>query len=84
MSEWISTKDRLPEKPGKVSYEYVECWIVYKGRVLQRPFNCEHQCFDDMERDDHFCEPHEADWWMPFPEPPPIPAKLDEQHKGGE
>ena len=47
MSEWIKPSDRLPEKPGKSSYEYVECLIVRKGEVLMRPWNCEHQCWDD-------------------------------------
>ncbi|HTN41507.1 MAG TPA: hypothetical protein VLZ84_10175 [Asticcacaulis sp.] len=72
--EWISPRDRLPEKPGLHSYEYVDCWIVFKGRVLMRPFNCEHQVFDDEERDDFFCDPKDVEWWAPFPAPPPMPA----------
>ena len=70
MSEWTKTRDRLPEKPGKANYEYVQCLIVYKGQMLKRPWNCEHLCWDDEEMDDHFCEPYEATHWMPLPELP--------------
>ena len=68
--EWIKTSDRLPEKPGKSHYEYVECLIVYKGDVIKRPWNCEHLCWDDEEHDDFFCDPKEPTHWMPLPEPP--------------
>lgn len=70
MSEWISTKDRLPEKLGKERYEYVECLIFYKGEILKRPWNCEHRCWDDEEMDDFFCDAMAPTHWMPLPNPP--------------
>jgi hypothetical protein len=70
MEGWIKPTDRLPEKPGKTSYEYVDCLIVHKGDVLKRPWNCEHLCFDDEHYDDHFCDAAEVDYWMPLPAPP--------------
>ena len=34
---WIPTTDRLPEKPGKTKYEYVECLIFLQGRNPHAP-----------------------------------------------
>lgn len=67
---WIRTIDRLPGKPGKKSYEYVDCLIFYRGDILIRPWNCEHHVWDDEEHDDFFCHPTEPTHWMPLPEPP--------------
>lgn len=55
--QWVKTKDRLPEKPGKKSYEYVDCLIYHNGEILQRPWNCEHLCWDDAHYDDFFLRP---------------------------
>lgn len=63
---WISTKERLPEKPGISSYEYVDCLILYKGDILLRPWNCEHLCWDDEHRDDYFLDPQEPSHWLPI------------------
>lgn len=71
---WAKPQDRLPEKPGKKSYEYVDCLIVYKGEVIQRPWNCEHLCFDDVDYDDFFCNAVDVDWWMPLPKAPDAKA----------
>ena len=68
--EWIPTTERLPEKPGKSNYEYVECLIFYKGEILMRPWNCEHQVWDDEEHDDFFCVPTAPTHWRPLPSPP--------------
>jgi hypothetical protein len=68
--EWIKTADRLPEKPGKRSYEYVECLIYHKGQILLRPWNCEHLCWDDEAQNDFYCDPKEPTHWMPLPNPP--------------
>jgi len=67
---WIPTTERLPEKPGKSNYEYVECLIFYKGEILMRPWNCEHQVWDDEEHDDFFCVPTAPTHWRPLPSPP--------------
>lgn len=62
MDGWIVPKSLadMPAKPGFDRYEYVECLILYRGEVINRPWNCEHQVFDDEERDDHFCEWNEV------------------------
>lgn len=73
--EWIKTIDRLPTKPGKSSYEHVDCLIFYRGQILQRPWNCEHLCWDDEDYDDYFCDPLAPTHWRELPEPP----LLDEQ-----
>ncbi len=70
MSEWISTKERLPEKPGIKDYEYVECLIVVYGRVEWGHWNCEHECWDDDAYDDHRYDAEDPSHWMPLPEPP--------------
>ncbi len=70
MTEWISTSEHLPEKPGKASYEYVECLIYVKGEILLRPWNCEHLCWDDAHHDDFEFHPTEPTHWMPLPEAP--------------
>lgn len=68
--EWIRTKDRLPEKPGKRDYEYVDCLIYHKGERKIRPWNCEHLCWDTEDYDDFFAEPTEPTHWMPLPSEP--------------
>lgn len=59
---WVlpRTKTDMPKKPGKEAYEYVDCLVLYKGDVLCRPWNCEHEVFDDEAHDDHFCEWNEV------------------------
>lgn len=72
--QWIKPTDRLPTKPGKSDYEYVDCLIVHKGNVKMRPWNCEHKCFDDEEYDDYFCDAREVELWMAVPALPAPPA----------
>ncbi|MEE9459646.1 MAG: DUF551 domain-containing protein [Candidatus Bathyarchaeia archaeon] len=71
MTDWIETKDRLPAKPGNSSYEHVECWIYVKGMILQRPWNCEREVWDDYDGDDFEFHPTEPTHWMQFM--PPLP-----------
>ena len=70
--QWIRTSEQLPEKPGLKSYEHVDCWIYVNNTILQRPWNCEHLCWDDEEYDDFEFEAKKPTHWMPFfyPEPP--------------
>ena len=68
--DWIKTTDRLPEKPGVKAYEYVDCLIVVKGEVIQRPWNCEHLCWDDVHYDDFEFHPTEPTHWTPLPDAP--------------
>jgi Protein of unknown function (DUF551) len=69
---WISTKDRLPEKPGKLSYEHVWCLVYYKGDVRILAWNCEHLCWDQEDGDDYQCDPTAPTHWQPLPEPPKL------------
>ena len=75
-AQWVSTADRLPEKPSKEAYEYVECLIFHRGEIKLRPWNCEHQVWDDEAHDDFFCEATEPTHWMALPEPPALTAVL--------
>jgi hypothetical protein len=70
--EWVSVEDRLPDKPNKAEYEYVDCWIFYKGQIMRTPWNCEERCWDDADYDDHFCKAKAPTHWMfaPLPAPP--------------
>jgi hypothetical protein len=52
----ITGREDLPKKPGKRSYEYVDCLIFHEGEVKQRPWNCEHECWDDESGDDFYCD----------------------------
>lgn len=67
---WIKTTDRLPEKPCLKSYEYVDCLIYHRGKIKQRPWNCEHLCWDDEHYDDFYCAPTDPTHWQPLPAPP--------------
>ena len=64
-----------PAKPGTSNYEYVDCWIVKDGKVIERPWNCEHECFDDQEYDDWFCNMEDVSAWMPIVKPTPPEAE---------
>lgn len=64
-----------PKRPGISSYEYVDCWIVKDGKVIERPWNCEHECFDDQEYDDWFCNMEDVTAWMPIVKPAPPEAE---------
>jgi hypothetical protein len=66
----IKSMHDLPEKPGKMAYEQIDCLIVYRGDVLRRTWNCEHLCWDDEEGDDFFCDPLDASHYMLTPYPP--------------
>ena len=64
MSEWISVKDRLPDKDGQYLVNgphdvELACWNEY------------YKVWDHADGDDYW---HDAtDWfthWMPLPEPP--------------
>ncbi len=68
--KWIKTETALPKKPGLKSYEYVECLIFINGEILQRPWNCEHLCWDDIYHDDFQFKPKDPSHWMPLPDAP--------------
>lgn len=71
---WIATADRLPEKPGKRSYEQIECLIkLPNGDIEVSMWNCEHLCWDDADGDDFRFDPGQPSHWMPLA---PIRAAL--------
>ncbi len=75
---WYRPQDQLPKKPGIESYEHVDCLILYKGQLLLRPWNCEHEVFDDEEGDDHFCNAEDVTLWAACSRPP-VPSINPEQ-----
>jgi hypothetical protein len=68
--EWVSVKDRLPEKDGISS---IYC-LVYETRYGQRvlPYNEYHECWDQEDGDDFYSTAvgGKITHWMPLPEPP--------------
>ena len=80
--EWISVKDRLPERNTNERYSQVPCLVVHrqywergenKGhydtvRILV--FNHEHECWDSEDGDDFECKIEDCTHWMPLPSPP--------------
>jgi hypothetical protein len=72
--EWILCEERLPEKPGKSTYEHVFCLVTIKDRgaayVTILAWNCEHLCWDDESGDDISNKHEHVTHWMPLPEPP--------------
>lgn len=73
--QWISTKDRLPEKPGLSDYEQIDCLVIHKGERRHLVWNCEHMVWDDSSGDDWVCNPLDVDYWMPFPDMPDHPRR---------
>lgn len=74
---WNKTTDGLPEKPGLKHYEHVLCWVFIaskkRGYVEMLAWNCEHECWDDIDMDDHSGYSVESiSHWMPMnvPKPP--------------
>jgi hypothetical protein len=68
--QWISTKDRLPQKPGIEAYEQLDCLVYLNGEIIHLVWNCEHLCWDDHTGDDWYCDQDAPSHWMPFPQPP--------------
>ena len=64
VAEWVSVKDRLPEKSG--------CYlaITIAGSILVLNYSNKYKmfnCFDDLEPNGNQLE---VTHWMPIPEPP--------------
>lgn len=68
MSEWISVKDRLPEREGL----YL-CWTVFNGEA----------CYQiHLWKGGRWYWVHDVRYWMPLPEPPEE-RKTEEEDKTG-
>ena len=65
MKEWISVNDRLPEEEERYNVFGID-GITIKG------FSPYHNCWDDEQQDDYFCDPvgGRITHWQPLPEPP--------------
>ena len=63
--EWISVNNELPSQDG--------WYLVYcqSGSVV-RVYNTYHECWDDEDGDDVYCDAVHGDvtHWMPLPPPP--------------
>lgn len=82
MSDWISVKDRLPERAENLAYSQVPCLVnkrydwerhEQKGHYYQIQilvFNHEHECWDQEDGDDFDCEIERVTHWIALPEPP--------------
>ena len=65
MSEWISTKDRLPDKEG--------CYLIVSGETKEIDIGLwclERQRFEVVETEWFGYEITGVTHWMPLPEPP--------------
>lgn len=80
---WIKTADKLPTREflksdfalGCVDKSHADCFIFVNGRVQERPFNFDHECWDRQDYDDFEYEADEPSHWMlcdPWPLPPSI------------
>ena len=74
LPEWKMTADCLPEKPGKLAYEQIECYVFVDGRIDECMWNCEHEVWDDRDGDDFKYEPLHPTHWIekPIPQPPKV------------
>jgi len=70
-NEWVSVRERLPEKPGKKSYEHVPA-LVYIPRlgIMLLMWNCEHLCWDMEDGDDVSPYNNDVTHWQILPSPP--------------
>ena len=86
--QWISVKERLPERVPGAEYSQVQCivnkeykWVrgqsagvYYQIQILV--FNHEHECWDTEDGDDYDCDINQVTHWMPLPEPPEVAVLL--------
>ena len=56
----------LPGKANTPHHMYVLVFRKHYG-ILLRPWNLYHQCFDDEDGDDHFCDAGQVEWWCLIP-----------------
>ena len=59
----------LPDtSPAGNRSDHIECIIMHKTQgLLVRPWNLYHNCFDDSDYDDHFCDKDQVEWWSTMP-----------------
>jgi len=70
-SDWFGWVDSSviphPPKPGKSSYEQVQCLVVYRGEIEICWWNCEHLVWDDDEGDDFRHKASDVSHWAFMP-----------------
>lgn len=62
--EWISPKDKLPQKTGTRNYEQIPCLVKRNGELQFLQWNCEHLCWDDESGDDYECEAAVVEYYI--------------------
>lgn len=69
--EWISVKDRLPEKYQKVLFYVLERKEIYSGYYVQDAYRDIQSTYKFREMfDDWWFEGETVTHWMPLPTPP--------------
>ena len=68
--EWIKTSEALPPRDMSAAYSQVQCLAVIENQVRLLYFNHEHECWDDEDGDDYYCDIDRVSHWMPIPESP--------------
>ena len=68
--EWIKVEDRLPNSEEQNSI-FVLVYDIYHG-VVVRPYNQAHDCWDDEDADDYYCDSvgGKITHWMELPKAP--------------
>ncbi|MCE7073715.1 hypothetical protein LZG74_25630 [Dyadobacter sp. CY327] len=69
----INSTDDLPKKPGLLNYEQIDCYVFHDGQVKELCWNCEHECWDDRDGDDHELDAMAPSHWMKRPGYPDKP-----------
>lgn len=68
--DWIKTSERKPERLPNVRYSNPKVIVWHKGEVTMLCFNHEHECWDDEDGDDYYCDIESVEYWMPLPNKP--------------
>ena len=79
VTEWISCKDRLPEKSGQylVTIRYSEYGMAYVTPIMWSSYHHQWNNGDGLERND---DERDAEWnrcithWMELPDPAEVEA----------
>jgi len=79
-NDWISTDERLPTRFDSLheDNQHIDCYIFMRNKVIERPWNIHHDCWDDRDYDDFEFDATEPSHWMmatQLPGPPKLNLK---------